>query len=373
MRAPEATGPAVLVLAFRRLAPVLALALLWLTTGAVLASAGATLGYDYQAYAQAAQRLLVGQPLYDLNVDVAGGFAIYLYPPPFALLVVPFTVLPGSLGAGAWVVVLAAAVLAGTAILPVRLGVRCGVVVLAALSLQLILSLKLGQVGPFLYLCFALAWRAMDRPVTLGLAIAAGALTKVQPALLFAWMGVTRRWRALAAGLAGCLVAAVAATLVTGLATWPDYFALLGRVSQPVTTPRNMTIGAIAWRAGASLEMATAIQWASMASAAAVTIFAWLRRDATTGFIAGVVASQILSPVFWSHYAILLLLPVALLLERRQWWAVAIPLVTWLPVDLAYPAAFAASLIGPILTGVPARPRRGRSMTPQQPVLFSPP
>jgi hypothetical protein len=44
----------------------------------------------------------------------------------------------------------------------------------------------------------------------------------------------------------------------------------------------------------------------------------------------------------------LLLLPVALLLERRQWWAIAIPLVTWLPLDLAYPAAFAAGLVGPV-------------------------
>jgi len=351
MQAPEATGPAALVLAFRRLAPVLALAMLALTTGAVLASAGATLGYDYQAYAHAAQRLLDGRPLYDPNVDIAGGFAIYLYPPPFALAVVPFTLLPGSLGTWAWLGALVVAFLAGTAILPVRPHVRWAIVLLAALSLPFLYSVKLGQVGPLLYLCFAIGWRSLDRALPLGLAVAAGALTKVQPALLFSWMMLTRRWRALLVGLVACGAAALIVTLVTGVATWNDYVALLGRVSQPVTTPKSMTPGAIAWRAGASLEVANALQWVAAAATLAITLFAWLRRDPATGFVVGVAASQVLSPLLWDHYAMLLLLPVALLLERRQWWAAGIPLVTWLPTDVVYPAAFAAGLVGPILAG----------------------
>ncbi len=340
--------PGALCLAARRLAPYLAIGLLLLTTGAVTASAGATLGYDYQAYAHAAQRVLDGRPLYDPIVDVAGGFAIYLYPPPFALAVVPFSLLPGSLGTWAWLGGLVLAFLVGTAILPVRPGVRWAIVLLAALSFPFLYSVKLGQVGPLLYLCFAVGWRSLDRPLGLGLGVAAGALTKVQPALLFAWMLFTRRWRAVLVGLAACGAAALIATLITGAATWTDYIALLGRVSQPVTTPKNMTPGAVAWRAGASLAAATAIQWASVVATLAIAAFAWLRRDAATGFIVGAVASQLVSPLLWDHYAMLLLLPVALLLERRQWWAALIPLVTWLPTDLIYPTVFAASLLGPI-------------------------
>jgi hypothetical protein len=334
--------------AARRLAPFLAVALLALTTGAVLASAGATLGFDYQAYAQAAQRLLDGRPLYDPNVDVAGGFAIYLYPPPFALVLVPFTLLPGSLGTWAWLATLMAAFLAGTAILPVRPRVRWAIVFLAALSWPFLYSVKLGQVGPFLYLFFAIGWRSLDRPIPLGLAVAAGALTKVQPALLFTWIALTQRWRAVFVGLVACGAAALIATLVTGVATWSDYAALLGRVTQPVTTPKNMTLGAVAWRAGASPEAATAIQWAAAAGTLAITLFAWVRRDPATGFIVGVVASQVLSPLLWDHYAMLLLLPVALLLDRRQWWAAAIPLATWLPIDAVYPFVFALGLLAPI-------------------------
>jgi Glycosyltransferase family 87 len=357
--------------AARRLAPILALAVLALSTGAVLTNAGATLGYDYEAYAHAARALLDGRVLYDPTVDVAGGFAVYLYPPPFAIAVVPFTLLSGSMGTWAWLGTLVAAFLAGTAILPVRPGVRSAIVFLAALSWPFLYSVKLGQVGPLLYLCFAIGWRSLDRPLPLGLAIAAGALTKVQPSLLFAWMALTRRWHALVVGLVACSIAALAATLITGLATWADYAALLSRVSQPVTTPKNMTLGAIAWRAGRSLEVATVLQWAAVAMTLAFTLFAWLRRDPATGFIVGVVGSQILSPLLWDHYAMLLLLPVALLLQRRQWWAAAIPLVTWLPIDLAYPLAFTTSLVAPIITGASPRATERRSMTPQQPVLSS--
>src|SRR4051812_49872164 len=59
--------------------PTVAIVVFAMTTVAVLATAGDTLGYDYQAYVGAAQRAVEGSPLYDTAVDVAGGFAIFLY------------------------------------------------------------------------------------------------------------------------------------------------------------------------------------------------------------------------------------------------------------------------------------------------------
>jgi hypothetical protein len=110
-----------------------------------------------------------------------------------------------------------------------------------------------------------------------------------------------------------------------------------------------MTPGAVAYRAGASVEVASLLQYAAVAATIVVTLFAWLRRDAATGFIVGVVASQLLSPLLWDHYAMLLLLPVALLLQRGRWWAAAIPLATWIPVDVVYPLVFGIALVAPIL------------------------
>jgi hypothetical protein len=333
-----------------RLRPVLVLGLFACSVLAVLANAGATLGYDAAAYLQAADRLLAGEPLYDPAVSVAIGYGVYLYPPPFVIAVVPFALLPAPWDLWAWLSAMVAAFLIGTAIIPARPGIRWTVVLLAALSFPFLYSVKLGQVGPLLFLAFAVAWRCVDRPRPLGLAVAAGALVKLQPALLFGWMMATRRWRALAAGLAAVAVAAAVTTVVAGVEVWSDYLALLGRVNKPITTPQNLTAGAVAYRAGASLEVATAIQWAAVAATVAATAFAWLRRGPVTGLIVGVVASQLLSPVLWSHYAMLLLLPVALLLERRHWWAAVIPLVTWLPYDVLYPAVFAAGLLGPVVS-----------------------
>lgn len=343
-------------MALARLLPILVLGALALAIGAVLAAAGDTLGYDFQAYAGAADRLLAGEPLYDVAVDVAGGFAIYLYPPPFAVAVVPFALLPEPLGTWAWLGALVACFLGGTALLPVQPSVRWAVVGLAAVSLPFLYGLKLGQVGPLLYLCFAIGWRAIDRPVPLGLSAAAGTLVKVQPALLFGWMLVTRRWSAAAVGAIAVGVAIALSTLVVGVQTWADYVALLGRVSAPVTTPHNMTLGAVAYRAGFSLEAASLVQYAACGATIAATLFAWLRRDAATGFVVAVVASQLLSPLLWDHYAMLALLPVALLLQRRHWWAAAIPLLTWLSFDPAYPLVFGVALVGPILAQDRHRP-----------------
>lgn len=328
--------------------PVAAIAAFSAGLAAILAAAGPTLGYDFQAYLQAARRLLDGRPLYDPGVDLAGGFAVFLYPPPFALAFVPFALLPDGVALAAWLALLGAAFLVGIALLPVRRDVRWLVLLLAGLQWPFLYTMKLGQVTPLLFLAFVAGWRWMDRPVTVGAALAAGTAIKLQPALLFAWAVVGRRWRAVAVGMAGLLSLAIVATVVTGPGAWADYTALLGRVSAPVRTPHNFTPGAIAWQAGAPESLASAIQGLSLVAVGLVTAFAWFRRDDQTSYVVSIVASQLLSPLLWDHYALLLLIPVALLLERRRWWAVTIPLVTWGPAWV-YPLAFVAGLLGPLL------------------------
>ena len=95
-------------------------------------------------------------------------FAIYLYPPPFVLLAVPFALLPASIAPAAWIAAMLGAFLVGVALLPVRRDVRWAIVLLGGLSWPLAYSLKLGQVGPLLFLLFAAGWRWLDRPGRLG-------------------------------------------------------------------------------------------------------------------------------------------------------------------------------------------------------------
>jgi hypothetical protein len=69
-----------------------------------------------------------------------------------------------------------------------------------------------------------------------------------------------------------------------------------------------------------------------------------------------VVASQLISPILWDHYAMLLLLPVAYLLSAGRWWALAIPAVTAWPLvgvtpPALYPVVFWVCLISLTLIG----------------------
>jgi alpha-1,2-mannosyltransferase len=334
--------------------PVVAVIAFAGTTIAILATAGSTLGYDYRAYVGAAQRALDGAPLYDPSVDVAGGFAIFLYPPPFALALVPFALLPADLGLWLWQGLAIAAFLAGVAILPVRPTVRWGVLLLGAVDWPLLFALKLGQVGPLLFLLFAIGWRWRDRAVPLGLSIAAGAMVKVQPLILLVWAGLTGRWRAAATAVGAILVGALVSTLVFGPDVWSGYLALLGRVNSPVTTPHNFTIGAIAFQAGLSEAAAASLQVLVVVAVVAIVLIAIRTASAEVSYLTTVVASQILSPLLWDHYAVILLLPTAWLLERGRWWAVAIPLLTSLPLvgvvpSAVYPVVFAIGLVGPLL------------------------
>ena len=353
-------------MADRRIAPgwlpIAAIASLVLFVGAVLLSAGSTLGYDYQAYAAAAQRLIHGQALYDTSISVSGGFLFYYYPPPFALIALPFAVLPASLGPAAWIAAMAAAFLAGVALLPVRRECRWLILLLGGLSWPLAYSLKLGQVGPLLFLLFAAGWRWLERPGRLGVSIALGTIVKIQPAVVLAWAVLDRRWRTIGIAALVLLVAAVIATLVTGLGTWADYLTVLKQVSAPVTTPHNFTPGAIAFQLGASEALATGLQLA--VTVAVLVTIGWtaLRSPAEVGYLTAVTASQLLSPVLWDHYAVLLLLPVAWLLERRRWWAALIPLATATPIVLigivpaaVYPILFGVGLMAPPLVAARGR------------------
>lgn len=343
--------------------PVLAVVAIVLVPAAAVAAAAssATFGFDFLAYHQAAGRILAGQPLYDSSIEQAGGFGLFYYPPPFAVAVLPFALLPELAAAWLWLALSAAALVGGIALMPVGATVRWLTLLLAGLSWPVAYALKLGQVGPLLLLLFAVGWRWLDRPAGLGLSGAFGAIVKIQPGIVLAWALLTGRWRAVVVGGGALLVAAAVATAIAGgPSIWPDYVALLRKVSSPITTPHNFTPGAVAFQMGLAEPAAAALQMAISAAVVGAAVVAALRWPAEASYLVAVVASQLLSPVLWDHYAMLLLLPVAWLLERRQWWAVAIPLATsvlLLPLGIPaalYPLAFLVTLVGLLVVGRPS-------------------
>lgn len=329
-----------------------------------VSAANGTLGYDFRAYDLAVDHLLAGQSMYDLSATSMGAFGLFFYPPPFALLVLPVALLPAGVALPVWTLGLVVASVASIALLPVSPRTRFVMLLLAALSWPLVYAIKLGQVGALLLLLFSIGWRWLDRPWGLGLSAGLGTVIKLQPALVIGWAAVTGRRRAALIGVGVLAAFATLATVVAGPQSWVDEATLLGRVSRPILAENDMGLGRLAYLAGVPIEVATAIHWANLGLVVAVTALAVWRGSAVGSYLAVVVATQFVSPVLWDHYALILLLPVAWLIERGRLWAILIPLASatflvGLTPPVAYPIVFWV-----VLLGVTWEARRaGRPMT----------
>ena len=340
--------------------PILAVLSLAVGVGAVVAFAGQTLGHDFLAYYRAIQRLVSGAPLYDMSFTIAGGFGLFFYPPTFAPMILPLAYLSEQTAIWTWIGLSVIAFVVGVAVLPVSRSVRWWILLLAGLSFPFVFAIKLGQVGPILFLAFAVGWRWIDDPVRLGASAALGAAIKLQPGLLLVWALLTRRFRAVVVGAIVLLVLALAATVLAGPTAWSDFFVLVRTVSDPIATERNVTPGAGAYQLGASMSVATILQLVNTIAVVAAFLGAihWAGDEAS--YLVAVIASQLISPILWDHYAMLLLLPVAFLLSAGRWWALVIPLVTAWPLigvtpPVVYPIVFWLTLIATLLVGRAAR------------------
>jgi alpha-1,2-mannosyltransferase len=338
--------------------PVVAIATLAIAVGATVwaAAQAGTLGYDYSTYDAAVRRFLAGGALYDASFQVAGPKGLFFYPPPFVLLAIPLALLDPGLAAWAFSGLLTVAFIVAVAILPVSGRTRWSVLLLGGLSWPLLYAVKLGQVGPILLLLFAAGWRRLGNDRAIGISAAVGAVIKLQPALVLAWAALLGRWRAVAAGAAALGVLAVAATIVTGVAAWGDWAALLSRLSQPVTTPAGVTPGRIAFEAGLPESAATIVQYVHWVLLGVAVLVAVRLTPPAVSYLVAVVVSQAASPILWDHYALVLLLPVAWLLERGRWWAAAIPLATSVVLvglipGAVYPLAYWVTIVALLVEG----------------------
>jgi hypothetical protein len=343
--------------------PIVAILSFALGLGATLAVAGDTLGFDFLAYHQAAERLLSGRQLYDMSYTQTGGFGLFYYPPTFAPLLLPFGALSATTATWVWIGLSIVAFVVGVAAMPVSMTVRWSTILLAGWSFPFVYAVKLGQVGPILFCLFALGWRWMDRPALLGILGALGAAIKLQPGLVLVWALLTSRFRAVVVGAALLVALAVVTTVLAGVGSWTDFVTLLRTVSDPIRTAHNCTPGAIAFASGVSADVAGLVQLVNTVLVAVFVLASirWATDEAS--YMIAVIASQLVSPILWDHYALLLLLPVAYLLASGRWWAAVIPLVTAWPLvtmtpPVAYPIVFWATLIAVFLVGHAAKDPR---------------
>jgi len=163
---------------------------------------------DEFAYWLGAQRLAAGQPLYDQSATLVTPYA-YLYPPPLAQVLAPFThFLPDAVYVAAWTVLLLIALLYLGGWSPLRtLRAR---------------GMDPGCRGTVVPKC-APAHRGPRRagPPRAALGVRGGAAIKIAPALGVVYFLSARRWRdALVAAGAGVGILAVSFVLAPG--AWRD-------------------------------------------------------------------------------------------------------------------------------------------------------
>src|SRR5688500_17698269 len=144
---------------------------------------------------------------------------------------------------------------------------------------------------------------------------------------------------------------------------------VLRNLENAIDHPVNLSIGATGYQAGLSAAAATLLQLGATPAVLALVVLWALRGGAEASYLVAVVASQVVSPIVWRHYALILLLPVAWLLQRRQWWASIVPISqAWVLLPFApnqiYVVAWYVILLAVPIVDCRSRRERAGGMEP---------
>lgn len=292
-------------------------------------------GWDFRIFYDAARDYLSGvSPYPHATLAAVAGKDVFVYPAPAAAALAPLTLLPFWVAFGIWVAASLAAVMATLWMLGVR-DWRCYGAVF--LTMPVLNGVRLGTVSPMLMLLLAILWRYRDRWYVAAAATAGMVVLKVFLWPLALWLMFTRRARAAAAALIISLAASVLAWMPLGWSSaraYPDVLSVLSRYEE--TSSLSMT--SLGYLLG--LARPTTHALVVVAGAGIVAAGAWLsRRDEFLGFRIVLGGALVLTPILWSHYWMLLLVPLALTHPRLspRWFAAA-----WIP-PTAPPMAWTAN------------------------------
>jgi alpha-1,2-mannosyltransferase len=327
LSAPSRSGVALaaerLVLAF--LPPVLVIGLI-----VTRYAAGKHLGFDYNPLWEASRHVFHGtSPYPPPHAWALRDEQQFVYPPIAAVLAAPLAVFPFGVAA----VLLAAIELLATGLTLRVLSVRdwrCyGIALLWYPVLQ---NLLIGSITSLLALGLAVAWRFRgDERMTTPVAAAAIAAKVFLWPLLF-WLAATRRGLAAARAL-GLAVAVVALSWAligfAGLTSYPRLLDQLSRLEQWKSYSVVSLGGVLGFSSGEARAFAIAAGATALLCVIAVGRRHMQDPDADRhAFILAIAAAFLLSPIIWTHYLALLLVPIAI--TRRTltplWF---VPLAMW--------------------------------------------
>jgi Glycosyltransferase family 87 len=312
---------------------------------------------DFQDYLYAAQQLATGGDPYGnfIRNHVPYDWSLssgYLYPPAFALFLIPLTWISNDLAVRLWLLLIQAAVLLSLLIVYRIIGrpSRGEVLSLAAVLttfFPLANSVLAGAMNSLLLLLLTGAWMAWQRraDVASGVLVGAAAVFKLFPLALLPYLTWRRHWRLVGAvvviGLAGIGLGLLATSLDhniyyfremlphlaagTGYRENQSLAGFTARICQPSTADFG---GSAGW-CGRLLAWPLALGLLAIVLAAT-----WRATRSGLEFALAVCALPLISSVSWSFHLVVLILPIALLvrqvfLQRLPRWQVRLLLAAW--------------------------------------------
>ncbi len=292
--------------------------------------------YDFEAYYNAALRLLAGGSPYQAETLAGpfrpGPYGLYLYAPPLAVVIVPLTWLGNATGALVWLMLHITVLALACALMPVSRSIRLATFGVAALSAPVLLDINLGNVSLVLTFLAVLAWRWLDRPGA-GVALAVALTLRPTMVVIAGWWLVRGVWRPVVwTALTGLLIV-VGSLVFVAPERWLDYLTVLGNISDVTGVHRNVDLGSALLLFGGPAGAASLALFAGYAIALAAILLS-LRRDRELSFVVTLVASLLLAPLLWDHYLTHLIIVAAFLVSRGRPWGLLLPLLSWAPTVL---------------------------------------
>ncbi len=294
---------------------------------------------DFQDYLFAAHQITTGGDPYAnfIRNHVPWDWSLssgYLYPPAFAVTLIPLTWVSNDMAVRIWLFLIQAAVLASLLIVysvigrPRRAELLAIVAVLTTF-LPLANTVLAGTMNSLLLLLLtgAWAWWQRRRDVASGVLVGAAAIFKLFPAALLPYLAWRRHWKLLAAAGVTGLGGLALGLAVTGIDHNIYYFReMLPHLAAGTGYRENQSLAGVAARlcdpntanaGGSAGWCGRLIDWPAVL-VLLVIVLRISSRASRSGleFVLAVTALPLISSVTWSFPLVILILPIALLVRR---------------------------------------------------------
>jgi hypothetical protein len=293
------------------------------------------LGLDFEHGPWVAGRALLhgGGPYVDPSSPSLVSGEPFVYPAAAAVLLAPFALLPQATAGAIFAILCIGAALLALRVLEVRDWRVYGAVLTWP---PLIMGWQFANISVALVLGVAVCWRYRDRPPVVGAMVALLFALKVYLWPLGLWLLATRRYAAATYAVAWALAINLATWAIVGFDQLSRYGALM-RALIKFQEWYGYSLVALALNVGAGRPAAYALAFSVAAVAGAACVLLGRRGRDHAAFALCLAVSLLATPIFWPHYYVLLLVPLAIV--RPRFSLIWLLPMTWLLPGLLWTAS----------------------------------